>query len=300
MSSEPIVKIKDLTEETCVFKMKNVDTSIANALRRVMIAEVPTLAIELVEIENNSSMLPDEFICHRLGLIPISSHYAENMVYRRDCSCEDMCPDCSVEFTLYVKCEEPNDYYIVTSKDLKCMEPQRFGPVHTSGSGDPQGITIAKLRRGQELKLRAVAQKGTGKEHAKWSPVATVAMETIAEVHINQHRLSELTPQQRKEFRDSLPKEVKSLDVPKFKISEDKLPFYDDCKQKALELNVPDLVHTQQKQGIKGGHHFRFTVESTGVLKPHDIVLSAFGILMRKLARLSDVLNEDVSHSWAQ
>jgi len=79
------VEILDLTKDVCKFRIKNVDASVANAVRRVMIAEVPTVAIELVEIENNTSVLPDEFVSHRLGLIPLDSKLAQSMRYRRVC-----------------------------------------------------------------------------------------------------------------------------------------------------------------------------------------------------------------------
>lgn len=62
-----------MNEEEIVFDMKGVDAPIANALRRILISEVPTMAIETVYIANNTSIIPDEVIAHRLGLIPIKA-----------------------------------------------------------------------------------------------------------------------------------------------------------------------------------------------------------------------------------
>ncbi|GMI42804.1 hypothetical protein TeGR_g4264 [Tetraparma gracilis] len=54
-----------------VFEMGGVDVSFANALRRIMISEVPTVAIETVYIDQNTSITHDEVLSHRLGLIPL-------------------------------------------------------------------------------------------------------------------------------------------------------------------------------------------------------------------------------------
>lgn len=68
-----LVKVLEHSKYTVKFALNNTDLSVANALRRIMISEVPTMSIDLVEIKENTSALHDEFIAHRLGLIPLAS-----------------------------------------------------------------------------------------------------------------------------------------------------------------------------------------------------------------------------------
>jgi DNA-directed RNA polymerase I and III subunit RPAC1 len=62
-----------LTEREMEFDLVGVDASIANALRRIMISEVPTMAIEKVFVMYNDGVMVDEILSHRLGLIPIKA-----------------------------------------------------------------------------------------------------------------------------------------------------------------------------------------------------------------------------------
>jgi DNA-directed RNA polymerase II subunit RPB3 len=95
----PDIKIISIDALTIKFELYNTDLTVANALRRIIISEVPTMAIELVEISENTSALHDEFLAHRCGLIPLVSNDIDKFVYKDQCNCPfATCENCSVDF----------------------------------------------------------------------------------------------------------------------------------------------------------------------------------------------------------
>ena len=144
-----------------------------------MLAEVPTVAIDVVEIETNTSVLPDEFIAHRLGLIPLNSKNCDlDMVNARDCDCEGGCPRCIITLTLQAQCEG-EEIMKIYARDLIVTGDRANewvgNPVITDAEG--KGPMIAKLRRSQELKMTCTVKKGIAKEHSKWAPTSAIGFE---------------------------------------------------------------------------------------------------------------------------
>src|SRR5208282_219465 len=95
------VKILDDKEDSLRFLLQGTNHAYANALRRTMLAEVPTMAIEDVIIIENTSVLYDEVIAHRLGLIPIKTDL-DAYVLPEECDCKSElgCSKCRASFTL--------------------------------------------------------------------------------------------------------------------------------------------------------------------------------------------------------
>ena len=101
----------------------------------------------MVEISVNTTVLPDEFLAHRLGMIPLLSMDAYKvLIDQRDCSCEDGCDRCSVELTLDALCTSDRGSMSVTSKDLvrsntianMYSDESMFCLLYTSDAADDQ------------------------------------------------------------------------------------------------------------------------------------------------------------------
>jgi DNA-directed RNA polymerase II subunit RPB3 len=129
--------------------------------------------------------------------------------------------------------------------------------------------------------LRCVARKGTGRDHAKWQPVATAVYRFEPEIVIDENLMARLTEDEKRAFASSSPAPVFKYNevTKKVEIDTPESYAYDgECLKKAEDMGVPGLVTITAKQDA-----FIFTVESTGAIPPEDIVSRALEVLMRKL-----------------
>lgn len=95
-------RVTRLSSERLELDLVGVDASVANAIRRVLLAEVPTVAIESVYVWNNTSIVVDEVFAHRLGLVPLKID-PKRMHYKTE---EDSPTDRNtMVFSLNVRCE---------------------------------------------------------------------------------------------------------------------------------------------------------------------------------------------------
>ena len=94
------IKILEKKGDKLTFQLDNATPGFANALRRIMITEVPNLAVEWADIHDNNSILFDEVIASRLGLIPLKFDPTK-FVSNEECKCGGKgCPLCQVVLAL--------------------------------------------------------------------------------------------------------------------------------------------------------------------------------------------------------
>lgn len=149
------VDILELSERSAKFVLSNTSAAFANGIRRASLSDVPTLAIEYVNLYNNTSVLFDEQLGLRLSLIPLTTDI-EEFVPVDECSCDGAgCPACRVSLTL--SAEGPKMVY---SGDFVSSD-EKIQPAD-------KNIPIIELKEGQKVVLEAIAHMGYGHNHVRW------------------------------------------------------------------------------------------------------------------------------------
>ncbi|XP_068183928.1 DNA-directed RNA polymerases I and III subunit RPAC1 [Antennarius striatus] len=298
------IDVKHLDEGSMEFDMVGIDAAIANAFRRILIAEVPTMAIEKVFVYNNTSIVQDEVLAHRLGLIPIKAD-PRLFEYRNageGAAEEEGSEIDTIQLQLKIKCSrnpsatkdssDPRELYLnhmVYSRDIKWVPIGNQADVFADSSIGPvhDDILIAKLRPGQELDIIMHCVKGIGKDHAKFSPVATASYRLLPEITL----LEPVEGEKAKRLQACFSLGVIDLEeVNGKKVARVANSRLDTCSREVLR-------HDDLKNLVKLGRvrdHFIFSVESTGILPPDVLVTEAVKVLMTKCQRFINELDSAV------
>jgi len=243
-------------ENKLSFILKGAKPAYANAIRRIILEEVPVMAIEDVEFKKNSSILYDEIVAHRLGLTPLKTDL-KSYVLPEDCKCEGKgCARCQVKLTL-----KPKDTGIIYATEMKSKDPA-IKPVYPK-------MPIVKLLKGQSLELEATAVLGKGKVHTKWSPGL---------VYYKRKPVIEITDSKIKDAQ-------KCADICPMKVYEVKDGKLAISKDKAIDCHLCNACVDICPEGIKveGSDDYIFYIESWGQLSCKDIMLKAMDIFNEKL-----------------
>jgi len=258
------VKVLSKSDRKLSFLVEGIPVSLASAIRRTMISEVPTMAIDTVEFKKNDSALVDEVIANRLGQIPLTfDRKAYNLP--DECKCNGKgCSRCQVELVLKKKGPA-----VVYSGDMKSADKD-VKPVFDN-------IPIVELfDAGDYIEFTAVAKLGTGKEHAKWQG-AVVGYRNIANITVSKELKGT------KEHVDSCPVNVFDLKGNKVVVSR---PL--NC---ILCMNCVDVSNGEIKvDAVKDS--FIFNVESASGLSVEDLIESSLNVLGDKLDGFSKALSK--------
>lgn len=153
------VKFIERDDRSARVLVRGLTPAFANGIRRAMIADVPTFSIDTVRFVENSSVLFDEMVGLRLGLVPLTTPLDEF--------------DVGDEVTLALDVEGPDTAY---SGDIETSDPM-VEPAEDN-------VPVIQLNEGQRIELEADAVLDTGKEHAKHQGGVSVGYRHLQKVTV--------------------------------------------------------------------------------------------------------------------
>lgn len=279
------------------FDLVGVDCSLANAFRRILLAEVPTMAIEKVHIYNNTSVIKDEIMAHRLGLIPLQ---ADASLFEYPESGDDgESTEYTLKFELKVKCTKRSN---ASTKSYNVDTEYEHSKVYTNAIRwiplDDQAATltevkpihddilIAKLRPGQELHMVMLATKGIGKDHAKFSPVSTASYRLLPNITIKEKIVNDEARQLQGCFSPGVIELKRNHEGDHEAVVADVRS--DTCNREVF--NHPNLKDKVELSKIS--NHFIFSIESCTSKSADQLFIESVKVLMSKCSAILKELDE--------
>lgn len=262
------VTILHKDENVIHFLLEGVDVAFANALRRTMINRLPAMAIDEVLVLENTSVMFDEMLAQRLGLIPLTTDL-DSYNLPRDCDCEGKgCSLCQCTLTLEKEADE--EEMIVYSGDLSSQDPKVIPAT--------DGIPLVKLAPRQSIIVEAYARLGTGSENAKFQPVATVAYKYVPVVSVDKTKCDQCGA-----CVEVCPKNI--LIIEGDTLSTQNTLDCSLCEICVKECEPGAIIIDSKKDS------FLFKVESSGALPPEEIAERAAEILKERIRVALDFTN---------
>ena len=269
------VRIVEQKEDFAKIVLEETEPAFVNALRRVLIADVPKMAIEDVEFhlgpiraedgKEYESIAPlfDEMIAHRLGLVPIPTDLSL-YTRREDCpSCHgEGCPSCTIIYSLNKRGPD-----LVTSADMEPIGDTKLRP-------KDKGIPIVQLAEGQAILIYATAQLGTGKEHAKWQATHGVGYSYYPVLKAGSKTLDALDP--------SVP--FCSAHMLTTSLEEESVELPEDCTRCG---QFRDAYKADTVKIANDPTRFVLQFETDGSLAAKDVLLRALEILNQRFEDLA-------------
>ncbi len=269
------IELIELFPNSIKLILSDITLAFANAIRRISLADVPSLVIEDVYVLRNTSPLFDEFIAHRLGLIPLKYDIdALELNFRDECDCGGIgCNLCTVTLTLS-KVTDGQTSTVVYSGDL-ISSTEGVEPIKST-------VPIVKLGPNQALELECMAQLGVGKEHSKWQPVAAMGYQEFPNPKINKEKCTNCLVCVDACYTGVFQKVGDSVQVAN-PLSCTLCNFcIDQCEPGAISI---------QKESSK----VIFSFETTGGMEPPTILTKAGNILLTKIDEFKKTLETTLS-----
>jgi DNA-directed RNA polymerase I and III subunit RPAC1 len=288
-------------EDRLIFDVIHAPPSHANALRRTLLAEVPSMAVDFVTILLNTGVMPDEVLSHRLGLLPLNAEPSQFDFLTSEMTADTPDdPGTTALFGLHIIGGDgpAPDLHGVDSTWEEGLPPLYTGPSGTvlsshlvfmrmagqEGLGEVSvmhgNVPITKLNPGECIHLYARAIKGTGAEHAKWSPVATAFYRLVPKIEID--------PAIGRTAKKLL---VRTCPCNVFEIEElgeivvKKPRQCTTCRECTRIDKLAGLVRLGKEP-----NHWEFTVESVGGRRAPELVKEALQVLRAKCERMREAV----------